>query len=186
MRRIIIVTTLFLALGSAAACSKDPVPGADGNPVVPGATNSAGEQIDPGASPGATGAPGNGQTGGTTADKAVCATLTTKLSDWGSSFAEVAGGLAAAGTDVSKVQPIVNNAKTANTKFATELRAEGGKSADPEVKKVAEGLAVTMEKINGQLNAEAIAKDPNALLAIFDTPEFAASAEAFEKVCGAV
>ncbi|WP_026208575.1 hypothetical protein [Catelliglobosispora koreensis] len=181
MRRMLIAAALCLSLWPAAACSSGGTSGDTGknNTASPGA--SAGQD---GASPGASGSPG-ATTGGTSTDKAACDAVTAKLSAWGTTFAEIVGRLGSAGNDVKKIEPIVKDAQAANTKFAGELRAEAAKAKDAELKKTAEGLAATLDKINGSLNAQKIAQDPNSLLAIFDSPEFAASAEAFEKICGA-
>ena len=85
---------------------------------------------------------------------------------------------------MGKVQVVVDKVKAANTKFAAELRAEGDKSKDPQVKKVAGELAVALEKINTSLNAQQVAANPDALTAMFDSPEYTTAADNYEKLCG--
>jgi hypothetical protein len=184
MRRILVAALIcatFLPL--AAACSDSPSANKanpSGNPT--GVNGSA----SPGSGPsGAPGTPGPGGGTGTAQDKAACEAITLKLSAWGAAFADAAAGLASAGNDVNKVKAVVDKAKAANSKFATELRAEGAKTSDAAVKKVANDLATALEKINGQLDPNQIAQNPDKLTAIFDAPEYAASAEAYEKLCGA-
>jgi hypothetical protein len=185
MRRILAVAALcaatFLPL---AACSDTPK--SESTALSPGATNSPGAPPaagGPSSSPGATGAPGGGAPG-TTTDKAACAAITVKLGTWASAFAEAAGGLAAAGNDVGKVQVVVDKVKAANTRFAGELRGEGDKSKDAQVKKVAGELAGALEKINTSLNAQQVAANPDAMTAMFDSPEYTTAADNFEKLCG--
>lgn len=179
MRRILVAAALCATLLPVAACSDSP--GAD-NKANPSANASA----NPQGSAGPSGGPGgSGQIGGTAQDKAACEAISVKLSAWGAAFAEATAGLSSAGNDSAKVKAVVDKAKAANTKAASELRAEAAKTGDAAVKKVATDLAGALEKINTQLNADEIAKDPDKLVAIFDAPEYAASAEAYEKVCGA-
>jgi hypothetical protein len=178
---MLIAAALCLSVWPAAACSGGSAGNTAGNNSPgPGASASAGAN-------GETPAPGSsgGPAGGTSSDKAACESVTAKLSAWGTSFAAIVGELTGAGNDVKKIEPIVKKAQEANTKFAGELRAEAGKTKDAELKKTAEDLAGTLEKINTQLNPQQIAQDPNSLLAIFEMPEFAASADSFQKVCGA-
>ena len=169
-------TLVFVSLGTA-GCSDTPSTD-KANPAASTSTN-------PQASTGPSGAPGGSGVTGTASDKAACETLSVKLGAWGASFAEAVAGLAGAGNDVNKVKAVVDKVKAANTKTAAELRAEASKTSDTGVKKVANDLASTLEKINTQLDPNQIAQDPDKLTAIFDGPEYVASAEAYEKLCGA-
>lgn len=183
MRRILVAAALCAALLPIAACSDKPANNANPSP------NSTSPGSVPG-SPGASGAPGSstgpgGGATGTSTDKAACEAISVKLGAWGGAFADAASGLSSAGNDVKKVEAIVNKVKAANTKFAGEIRAEGAKSRDPQVKKVADDLAGSLDKINGQLNAQKVADNPDSLVAIFEVPEYAAAAENYEKLCGA-
>jgi hypothetical protein len=181
MRRIFAVAALCAAtLLPLAACSDGPE---SESTALPGATTSSGATPGQSASPGATGGPGGGPVG-TTTDKAACAAITVNLGAWGGAFAEAAGGLATAGNDTGKVQVVVDKVKAANTKFAGELRTAGDKSTDQQVKKVAGELAVALEKINTSLNAQAVAANPDALTAMFDSPEYTTASDNYEKLCG--
>jgi hypothetical protein len=181
MRRILVVAALCATLLPIAACSDTPK---SESTALPEASSSTGADSTPGAgAPGATGAPGGGAPGATT-DKAACVAIATKLGTWGGAFADAVGGLAAAGNDVSKVQVVVDKIKAANTMFAGELRAEGDKSKDTQVKKVAGDLAAQLEKINTSISAQSVASNPDVLTAMFDTPEYMAAADNYEKVCG--
>ena len=176
MRSMIVVAVALLGL---AACSDDTPKAAD-----PQAGSSAGPSA--GTIPDATGsgAPTAPQGGtGTATDKAACAAIETKLSEWGRAFGTAIGGLGAAGSDTAKVTEVVNQAKAANTRFADALRAEAGKTKDAHVKKVATDLGATLDKLNTQLDPQQIAKDPGALTAAFDSPGYAAATDAYEKVC---
>ncbi|HCT78795.1 MAG TPA: hypothetical protein DGT23_19990 [Micromonosporaceae bacterium] len=181
MRRILVAAALCAALLPIAACSDKPANNANptANATSPGSTPSPGSSGAPG-SPG----PGGGPTG-TSTDKAACEAISVKLGAWGGAFAEAAGGLSSAGNDVKKVEVVVNKVKAANTKFAGEIRAEGANSKDPQVKKVADDLAGSLDKINSQLSAQKVAENPDSLVAIFEVPEYAAAAENYEKLCGA-
>ncbi len=119
-----------------------------------------------------------------TRDNAACDGLAATLGAWGASFTDASGGLADAGGDVGKTQAVVDKVRAMNTKTASDLRAEAGKTADAAVKKVAVDLAVSLDKVNTQLDVRQIAQNPDKLTAIFDVPEYAAAAEAYEKVCG--
>jgi len=177
MRRVLVVATLWATLLPVAACS-DKSPTDKANPPAGGSPGAS-------ASPGASGAPGGpGTVTGTAKDKAACEAISVTLSTWGASFAEAAGGLSAAGGDAAKVKAVVDKVKAANTKTAGELRAQANKTSDASVKKVANDLAAALDKVNTQLDPNQIAQDPDKLTAIFDAPEYAASAEAYEKVCG--
>jgi len=178
VREVVSVSALVLALALGGCVSAQ----------RPGAAPPAGGSQGPPASAGAQGQASAGPTdkpapGGTASDKEACTRVATKLSEWGEAFATAASGLPAAGTDASKIQGVVNAVKAANTKFATELRAEASKTNDAGVKKVASDLAAAMDKINSELDASKIAKDPDALTAAFDQPGYAEAAEAYEKVC---
>ncbi|WP_203915072.1 hypothetical protein [Rhizocola hellebori] len=185
MRRILAVAALCAAtMLPLAACSDAPK---SESTALPGATSTAGSTPGaggPSGAPGATGGPGGGGVTGTTTDKAACAAITAKLGTWGAAFAEAAGGLAAAGSDAGKVQVVVDKVKAANTKFAADLRAEGDKSKDAQVKKVAGELAAALEKVNTSLNAQQVASNPDALTAMFDTPEYVTASDNYEKLCG--
>lgn len=164
----------------AAGCSDkqpDLVPGA-GGPGASGAPGSA----DPG-QPGASGAPANPGTGGTATDKAACESVRTKLSEWTMAFAQATSKLPEAGNDVRKIEAIVKDARDANGKFATALRAEAGKTKDEQVKKVTTDMAAALDKVSSSLDAQKIAADSTSLNAVFDAPEYAAAADAFEKAC---
>jgi hypothetical protein len=178
MKSIIAITVAVLFLG---ACSDNPPAaqpdGSGGNPNT--SSSGAPGGGDPSGAPGG-GAPG---TGGTAQDKNACTNITARLSDWGLAFANAAAGLGSAGSDKAKIETVVNDTKAANAKFAGELRAEAGKTSDAEVKKVANDLAAALDKINGQLDPNKVAEDPNVLLSAFDLPEYAAAADAYEKVC---
>lgn len=171
------VSALVLALALGGCVSADrPTAG-----PLPG--SSQGGQASAGA-PGASSEPTDKPAlGGTATDKEACTRVATKLGEWGQAFASAAAGLPAAGTDTGKIQGVVNGVKAANTKFATELRGEASKTKDAQVKKVTTDMAAAMDKINTELDASKIAKDPDALTAAFDQPIYAAAAEAYEKVC---
>jgi len=167
---------LALALGGCVSAERPnagPVPG--GSPGAPGSSGAPGQ-----ASSSPTDKPA---VVGTASDKEACTRVATKLGEWGQAFANAAAGLGDAGSDVGKVQVVVNAVKAANTKFATELRGEASKTKDASVKQVTSDLAGAMDKINSELDAAKIAKDPEALTAAFDQPGYAAAAEAYEKVC---
>jgi hypothetical protein len=178
MRRILVVAMLCATFLPVAACSDKPA--ADAANAKPTASGSAA----PSASTGPSGAPEGSAVTGTAKDKGACEAISVTLSAWGASFAEAAAGLSTAGGDVNKVKPVVDKVKAANTKAAGELRAQANKTSDASVKKVANDLAASLEKVNTQLDPNQIAQDPDKLSAIFDAPEYAASAEAYEKVCG--
>jgi len=146
-----------------------------GGPGASGAPGSPGASADPNSKP--------GPAVGTAKDKEACSRVATKLGEWGEAFATAAAGLPLAGTDAGKVQNVVNAVKAANTKFATELRGEASRTTDAEVKRVTSALAAAMDKINTELDPAKIAKDPDALTAAFDRPEYAAAVESYEKVC---
>lgn len=167
----------------AAGCSDkqpDLVPGAGG----PGASGAPGSSADPGQA-GASGAPApaNPGTGGTATDKAACETVRTKLSEWTMAFAQATSKLPEAGNDVRKIETIVKDARDANGKFAAALRGEAGKTKDEQLKKVASDMAAALDKVSSSLDAQKIAADSTALNAVFDAPEYAAAADAFEKAC---
>ncbi len=185
MRRILVAAALCATLLPIAACSDGPK---SDSTALPGATSSTGAGATPGAggpsgAPGATGGPGGGAPG-TTTDKASCEAITAKLGTWGGEFSTAASGIADAGSDVGKVQVVIDKVKAANTKFATELRNEGNKAKDAAVKKVAGDLAGVLDKISSSLNAQQVAANPDALLAVFDSAEYMNAADTFEKLCG--
>ena len=178
MRQVVSASALLLAV-ALGGCVSSGEPGAAPPAASQGAQASAGapgqaSSSSPTDKPAVT---------GTATDKEACTRVATKLGEWGRAFADAAGGLAAAGTDVGKVQGVVNAVKAANTKFATELRGEASKTKDAGVKRVTSDLAGALDKINTELDAAKIAKDPDALTAAFDQPWYAAAAEAYEKVC---
>lgn len=181
MRRILVAAALCATLLPIAACSDGPE---SESTAQPGATTSTGAGASPGASgaPGATGAPGDAPAA--TTDKAACEALSAKLGTWGGEFATAASGITDAGNDVGKVQAVIDKVRAANSKFAEGLRAEGTKAKDAAVTKVAGDLAAALEKISSSLNAQQVAANPDALLAIFDSPEYMNAAETFEKLCG--
>src|SRR5262249_48815064 len=157
---------LLVAIVAVGGCAQTGDPAA----APPGASQG------PGASAGASGSPGGQASGsptdkpvviGSAKDKEACTRVATKLGEGGQGFANAAAGLAEAGSDVGKVQNVVNAVKAANTKFAGELRAEAAKTSDEAVKKVTTDLAAAMDSVNGQLDAQKIAKDPDTLTAAF-------------------
>ena len=182
MRQVISVSVLLALTVALGGCVSSGDPGA----APPAASQGAGA-----ASAGASGAPGQASSSptdkpvvvGSATDKEACTRVATKLGEWGQAFANAAAGLAEAGSDTGKVQNVVNAVKTANSKFAGELRTEASKTKDASVKKVTTDLAAAMDSINTQLDAAKIAKDPDSLTAAFDQPAYAAAAEAYEKVC---
>lgn len=174
MRRLMAAGAVAAALALPTACS-------DGAPLespTGGTSAPAGASAVP---PAATPSPAPAL--GVAEDKEACKTIVTKLSEWGVAFGEAAAGIGNAGSDVEKVEAVVKEAKSANSKFAADLRAVASKTDDAEVKKVANDLAAALEKINTQLDAEKIAKDPGMLSTAFDLPEYAAAADAYERVC---
>jgi hypothetical protein len=184
VRQLISVSAVVLAFALGGCVSAErptgtPVgaPPAGSSPGAPGASGgpAGGASADPRVKP----APGIG----TAKDKDACARVATKLGQWGEAFATAASGLAEAGTDVSKIQNVVNAVKAANTKFANELRAEASRTSDAEVKRVTTDMAAAMDKINTELDAGKIASSPDALTAAFDQPGYAAAAENYERVC---
>lgn len=179
MRRMLLVAVALLGL---AACSDNKPPAA--NPPAGSSSPDTTGTTPPDATP--TGAPGTAPPGeaGTAKDKAACTAIVTKLSDWGLAFSNAVGGLGDAGNDAAKVDAVVKQAKAANSKFAGELRAEAAKTNDAQVKKVANDLAAAFDKANTQMDPQKIAKDPGALMAGFDAPDYGAAYEAYEKVCG--
>ncbi len=185
MRRILVVAALCATLLPIAACSDAPK---SDSTALPGATGSAGPNGAPGAggpngASSSPGGPGAGTTG-TSTDKAACEAISVKLGTWGGAFADAAAGLAAAGNDTAKVQVVIDKVKAANTKFAADLRAEGDKSKDAQLKKVAGDLAAVMEKISTSLNAQQVAANPDALMALFDSTDYTNAADNYEKLCG--
>jgi len=172
MRRILVAAVLCAALVPVAACS--PKSGPD---------TAAKSSASANASTGPSGSTGGGP-GATATDKAACEAMSAKLSTWGAAFAEAAGGLTDAGSDVNKVKVIVDKTKAANSAAAAGLRAEAGKTSDPVAKKVATDLATALEKANTQLDPNQIAQNPDKFTGVFSSTEYAAAAEAYEKACG--
>ncbi|WP_162908183.1 hypothetical protein, partial [Allorhizocola rhizosphaerae] len=121
--------------------------------------------------------------GGTATDKKACENITAKLTEWGLAFANAAAGLGSAGNDAGKIETVVKDVKSANAKFAGDLRAEAGKTGDGEVKKVANDLAAALDKINNGLDPKKVQQDPNVLLSAFDLPEYAEASTTYEKLC---
>jgi hypothetical protein len=180
MRRILAAVVLCATLLPVAACSgKSAADSANPSAKPSGASGSTGGPS------GAPGSPGAGGNTGTASDKAACEAITVKLSAWGGAFADVLTGLASAGNDVNKVKAVVDKAKASNSKYAGELRAVAASTGDAAVKKVATDLAATLEQFNTRLDPNQIAQDPDKMTAMLEAPEYAASAEAYEKVCGA-
>jgi hypothetical protein len=169
-RRLLAAAALATALFAGAACTDDTNGSGSGN-SDPTVTTSA-ETSGTGSS--GTGS-GSGGTG-TASDKQVCTDTEKLIGDSTQKFAEEILKGAQAGSE----QAALSAVKTLFAEWASGLRTQAGKAANPELKNALLQYATGLETVNSRVNSYADLQKLDEL----NTPEIETATEKISQLCG--